>query len=81
MKDKSVFRKIFTLIRKGLSVTSIDENINAKQEEKEKISKDINVILKERMNQILKKLDSQYAELVQQYQHIVVRLKPFKTEK
>lgn len=52
LKDKSVFKKISTLIRKGLSVTSIDENINAKQEEKEKISKDIDFILKERMQAV-----------------------------
>lgn len=79
LKDKSVFRKISTLIRKGLSVTSIDENINAKQEEKEKISKDIDFILKERMNagrtDIKEKLDSQYAELVQQYQRICSEIK------
>ena len=79
LKDKSIFKKISSLIKKGLSVSGFDEAIRSKQDEKETISKDIDFLLKERLDaashEIKEKLDAQYAELVQKYQRVCDEIK------
>ena len=79
LKDKSVFKRISSLIQKGLSTSGIDTAIRNKQDEKEAINKDIDFILKQRLDansyDIKEKLDNQYADLVQKYQRICEEIK------
>ena len=74
LKDKKLFSKMANLIKRGLSNDGIEKLIEEKQKDKERMSSNIDFLLKERLEattaDVKEKIDSQYTALVAKYQQI-----------